>query len=79
MFPKAQKIREIVRSEVDRDLLGTKADKWNSSVTPARNVQRVIGEDMTKVSRRFVTIVAVAKAATLLDIQGICRHPNHCD
>ena len=50
MFPKAQKIREVVRSEVDKDLLGTKDAKWNTSVSLPVNVQRVIGEDMQKVS-----------------------------
>ena len=32
MAPKAQQVREVVRSEIDRDLLGTKQSKWNSSV-----------------------------------------------
>ena len=33
MFPKAQKVRDVVRDEIDRDLLGTKSVKWNSSVS----------------------------------------------
>lgn len=33
MPPKAQKIRAIVQDEIDKDLLGTKMDRWNNSVS----------------------------------------------
>lgn len=45
MFPKAQKIRDVVKDEIDRDLLGTKTAKWNSSVSLPSKVQPTIGED----------------------------------
>lgn len=33
MPDKAQRIRTVVQDEIDKDLLGTKKQRWNSSVT----------------------------------------------
>ena len=45
MAPKAQYGREGVRKEIDRDLLGTKASKWNSSVRlPDQNPHHMGGD-----------------------------------
>ena len=32
MFPKAQAVRETVKNEIDKDLLGLKQPGWNQSV-----------------------------------------------
>ena len=39
MFPKAQAVRDVVHSEIDKDLLGTKTNKWSSSVQLPYNVR----------------------------------------
>ena len=44
MYPKAQEIREVVKDEVDRDLLGTKPPKWTGSVSLPSIYK--IGEDL---------------------------------
>jgi hypothetical protein len=36
MNPKAQAVRPIVKSEIDKDLLGTKPSRWNPSVSLPR-------------------------------------------
>ena len=46
MYPKAQHVREVVKDEIDKDLLGTKATKWTQSVSLPYNVKGIIGEDM---------------------------------
>jgi hypothetical protein len=33
MKPSVQRVRSIVKDEIDRDLLGTKPYKWNPSVS----------------------------------------------
>lgn len=43
-YPKARVIREIVKDEIDRDLLAVKPAKWNGSVSLPR--QDKIGEDL---------------------------------
>lgn len=45
-FPKARVVREIVRDEVDRDLLGAKPAKWSGSVSLPSTYK--IGEDLQK-------------------------------
>lgn len=43
-YPKARVVREIVKDEIDRDLLGTKPAKWTGSVSLPR--QDKIGENL---------------------------------
>ena len=43
MKPSVQRIRSIVKDEIDRDLLGTKPYKWNPSVSLP---QKGIGEEL---------------------------------
>lgn len=43
-YPKARVVREIVKDEIDKDLLGTKPAKWTGSVSLPR--QDKIGEDL---------------------------------
>ena len=38
MDPKTYTIKNKVQDEIDKDLLGTKADKWNGSVAEPRNL-----------------------------------------
>jgi hypothetical protein len=35
-YPKARVVREIVKDEIDRDLLGAKPHKWTASVSLPR-------------------------------------------
>jgi hypothetical protein len=50
MFPKAQKIRDIVIKEVDRDILGTNKIKWNDSSLLPQKVDLKIGESFDKLN-----------------------------
>lgn len=43
-YPKARVVREVVKDEIDKDLLGVKHAKWTSSVSLPR--QDKIGEDL---------------------------------
>lgn len=52
MYPKAQKVREIVKDEIDRDLLGTKSVKWNSSVSLPIKIVPTVGEDPQKLQEK---------------------------
>jgi hypothetical protein len=38
--------RDVVKDEIDKDLLGTKSMKWSSSVSLPYNVRGILGEDM---------------------------------
>lgn len=45
MRPEAQDVVPVVKNEIDRDLLGTKASKWSSSVLlPPQNPHHVGGD-----------------------------------
>ena len=46
MYPKAQVTRDVVKDEIDKDLLGTKNTKWSASVLLPYNVKGTLGEDM---------------------------------
>jgi hypothetical protein len=49
MPPKVQQVKQIVDSEVDKDLLGTKASRWNDSVAlPRSNRPEDMGGDFNK-------------------------------
>ena len=39
MAPKTLETRNIVHDEIDRDLLGTKQDRWNPSVAQPKHLQ----------------------------------------
>ena len=57
MFPKAQRIRDVVITEIDRDLLGTRRARWNHSCSLPVKLDKKIGEDMQKLQepyRRFL-------------------------
>lgn len=49
MKPSVQRVRSIVKEEIDRDLLGTKPYKWNPSVSLP---QKEIGEDLQNLQLR---------------------------
>ena len=44
MRPKAQIVRQIVKDEIDRDLLGTKPDLWNPSVSLSTKIGTTDGQ-----------------------------------
>ena len=49
-YPKARVVREVVRDEIDRDLLGAKPAKWTGSVSLPR-VDK-IGEDLQNLQEK---------------------------
>jgi hypothetical protein len=49
MYPKAHAVKKVVLDEIDRDLLGTKASKWNGSVSlPSGNHPEDMGGNFNK-------------------------------
>lgn len=49
---KAQKIRAIVQDEIDKDLLGTKKDKWNGSVSQPKSFNDL--NDLNEKQKKFL-------------------------
>jgi hypothetical protein len=52
MRPKAQKIRAIVQDEIDKDLLGTKKDRWNTSVSGPKAFNET--KDLSEGQKKFL-------------------------
>lgn len=49
MRPQAIAVKKVVQNEIDRDLLGTKASKWNDSVAlPTSNRPEDMGGNFNK-------------------------------